>query len=67
MEVRLKTVVINAALVGVGGFIGVISRYALNGIIQRKAPQMTFSVGTLAVNLLGCLLIGVLAGFMGSR
>ncbi len=58
---------INAVLVGIGGFIGVISRYALNGVIHRRVPQMTFPVGTLAINLLGCLFIGVVAGFTESK
>lgn len=58
---------INAVLVGVGGFAGVIFRYSLGWIIHRKAPEATFPYGTLVVNLIGCLFIGVIAGLIESR
>ena len=67
MEVRLKAALMNAALVGLGGFAGALLRYGLSGIIQRKVPYTTFPYGTLTVNLLGCLLIGVIAGLVESR
>jgi len=63
----LKTALINAALVGSGGFAGAILRYALGGLVHRAAPMTTFPLGTLAVNLAGCLSIGVLAGMADSR
>ena len=46
-------------LVGVGGFIGSILRYWLTDAAQRST-QGGFPVGTLAVNILGCLAIGIL-------
>ncbi|MBR9978784.1 MAG: fluoride efflux transporter CrcB [Bacteroidetes bacterium] len=58
---------INAAVVGLGGFIGVLGRYGLGGLLHRQLPQATFPYGTLAVNLLGCFAIGVLAGLAESR
>jgi len=42
----------------IGSIVGGISRYAFAGIISRKAGA-GFPYGTLAVNLTGCLLIGV--------
>ena len=48
-------------LVGTGGFIGSVSRYALGGLAQRLAPEALFPWGTLAVNVIGCLLIGFVA------
>ena len=51
----------NALLVGVGGFIGSVLRYWMSGYIQQWARNMVFPFGTLAVNFLGCLLIGFLS------
>ena len=45
-------------IVGVGGFIGAISRYLLCGVVQRLHGG-TFPLGTLAVNVLGCFVIGI--------
>ncbi|MBX7138555.1 MAG: fluoride efflux transporter CrcB [Oligoflexia bacterium] len=49
-------------LVGTGGFAGSVFRYALGGAVQRFYGMPIFPAGTLAVNLLGCLLIGLIAG-----
>lgn len=48
-------------LVGVGGGIGSVLRYVLSTAVQRWAGNGAFPYGTLAVNLIGCLVIGVLA------
>ena len=45
-------------IIGVGGFIGTIARYLSQQLIYKFYPA-TFPIGTLAVNLLGCLLIGI--------
>jgi CrcB protein len=45
-------------LVGLGGMIGSVLRYALASAVQRSA-HAAFPAGTLVVNLLGCLAIGV--------
>jgi fluoride exporter len=58
---------INAALVGSGGFVGAICRYGLSGFVQRSLPLAAFPYGTLVVNLCGCLLIGVAVGLVESR
>jgi len=44
--------------VGVGSFIGGILRYLLSQFIQTKFLS-TFPYGTLTVNILGCLVIGL--------
>lgn len=49
-------------LVGLGGFLGSIARYRLGGIVTQWTLQHRFPFGTFAVNVLGCLVIGVLAG-----
>jgi CrcB protein len=44
-----------------GGAIGSVLRYAVQGWVQRASGAI-FPFGTLAVNVAGCLIIGVLAG-----
>lgn len=51
-------------LIGGGGFLGAISRYALSGLVYRWIKDPWFPYGTLAVNLLGCLIIGFLNGLI---
>jgi len=63
----LKAALFNAALVGSGGFVGAVFRYGLSGLVQRSLPMATFPYGTLAVNMLGCLLIGAGVGLADSR
>jgi fluoride exporter len=53
--------------VGVGGFIGATLRYATSSLVSRFTPQTQFPYGTFVVNMLGCLLIGFLAGVADSR
>ena len=48
-------------LVGIGSFIGGVCRYLLSMLVQSK-PASVFPYGTLLVNLIGCLLIGILFG-----
>jgi CrcB protein len=49
-------------LVGIGGFAGSTSRYMLGAWVHRVLKNPGFPYGTLAVNVLGCLLIGLLGG-----
>jgi CrcB protein len=49
-------------LVGLGGALGAIARWRLGGVILRHAADWKFPVSTFLVNLIGCLIAGVLAG-----
>jgi CrcB protein len=49
-------------LVGFGGFIGSVARYLLSGVITKWFPQ-SFPLGTFVVNVLGCLVIGIVYGW----
>ena len=49
-------------LVGVGGFVGAVSRYYLSGLVLHLSAASRVPWATLVVNTLGCLVIGVLAG-----
>ena len=58
----------NAMLaVGLGGFIGSIARYKLGGVVLHHTLGSRFPFSTLAVNLGGCLLVGLLAGWVEHR
>ena len=50
-------------LVGLGGLIGSIGRYKLSGLLLHNAPDWRFPLGTFAVNIIGCFVIGLLAGW----
>jgi CrcB protein len=54
-------------IIGLGGFLGSVMRYLLSGAVQRWAGSIGFPVGTFAVNLVGCFLIGLLGGLAESR
>jgi fluoride exporter len=50
-------------LIAGGGAFGSVMRYALQGWVQRAAAS-TFPLGTLVVNVIGCILIGFLTAFL---
>ena len=54
-------------LVGIGGFIGSVCRFLLSGLVHRLTLFSEFPFGTLAVNVVGCLLIGVFNGLAETR
>lgn len=52
--------------IGIGGFFGTIGRYAVSTMIYRYLG-VTFPYGTLTVNLVGCLLFGLISGLFEER
>jgi CrcB protein len=52
-----------AVLVGVGGFLGAVSRHGVDVLIGATA----FPLGTLAVNLVGSFVLGALTPALGPR
>jgi len=54
-------------LAGIGGFIGSSLRYGMTGFVQQWSRSIGFPYGTLAVNLIGCFLIGFLSQLAESR
>ena len=54
-------------LVGAGGFLGSILRYLASGWVQQWLQTASFPFGTLAVNVLGCLVIGFLSQLAEAR
>lgn len=60
----MKFSLIHFILVGAGGFIGAGLRYAITLFTQEKLSADYFFAGTALVNLIGCFLIGMAAGFI---
>ena len=54
----MKIVALSYLFVAVGGAFGAMARFALNVFLQR---DIAFPWGTLSANLLGCLVMGVIA------
>ena len=48
----------NLLLLGLAGGLGTVARFWISGLMHRYTRE-TFPLGTLAVNFLGCLLIGL--------
>ena len=51
---------------GLAGAVGTISRYCLSGLIQKSIPG-EFPWATAIVNIIGCLLFGLLWAFAENR
>jgi CrcB protein len=49
-------------LVALGGALGSAARYKLSGYLLHHTLDWRFPAGTFAVNVLGCLVAGILAG-----
>ena len=50
--------------IALGGALGSMARHGINQFVHRRWPLVEFPIGTLAINVLGCLIIGVLAGLI---
>ena len=51
-------------LVGLGGFVGSVARYKLGGLVLHLTAQERFPYSTFAINVFGCLVVGILAGLV---
>jgi len=47
-------------IIGMGGFVGAILRFVISAHVQQLNKGLFFPWGTLTVNLLGCLIMGIL-------
>jgi CrcB protein len=57
---------LNLLLLACAGGAGTLCRYGLAGVAQRLAGER-FPLGTLVVNLVGCLLFGLVWGWLEGR
>jgi len=51
----------NFLLVGLGGAVGAMLRYAVGGLVVHISPDSKFPWATLLVNILGCFAVGAIA------
>jgi fluoride exporter len=51
-------------LVGLGGCLGAVARFKLGGWILHHSDDWRFPLGTFCVNVLGCLIAGLLMGLI---
>ena len=54
-------------VVGTGGFVGAVTRFLVSRDVASRLPVRFAPVGTLVVNVLGCLLIGGLLAWIEAR
>ena len=59
----MRTILYSYLFVALGGAIGAMARFALNVALQRDTE---FPWGTLTANLLGCLVMGIVAQLVAS-
>jgi CrcB protein len=57
---NLKQIII----VAVGGAVGTLFRYKLGGFILHRTEGWQFPLSTFSINLLGCLIIGIVAALV---
>jgi fluoride exporter len=51
-------------LVGLGGCLGAIARYKLGGLVLHHTADWKFPLGTFLVNVLGCVVAGIVSGLI---
>lgn len=54
---------ISLCLVAAGGALGSVARYSVSAVVLGRTDDWRFPVGTFTVNVVGCLIIGVLGAF----
>lgn len=50
--------------VAIGGALGSLARHGVNHLVHGQWPLMRFPLATLVVNVIGCFVIGLLAGLV---
>lgn len=63
----MNDVIYKLLYVGLGGFAGSVLRYLASGYVQNVSGSVGFPYGTLAVNLIGCFIIGFLSHLADAR
>lgn len=56
--------ILDIFLVGCGGFLGAVARYLLGGWVLHHTWSGNFPWSTFAVNVIGCLCMGLLSGMI---
>ena len=53
--------------IAVGGALGSMARHGVNHVVHTRWLSTSFPWGTVAVNVIGCVVIGMLAGLLASE
>src|SRR5215204_4196064 len=53
-------------VIAAGGALGAMARHGVNVLVQGRWPMVRFPLATLLVNVVGCFVIGLLAGLIVS-
>lgn len=53
--------------IAVGGALGSLARHGVNHLLHSRLLATRFPAGTMAVNLIGCFAIGLLAGLLAAN
>jgi CrcB protein len=53
--------------VAIGGAVGSMARHGVNHLVHGRFLTTRFPIGTVVVNVVGCFVIGVLAGSLASE
>ena len=53
--------------VAIGGAVGSMARHAVNHFVHARWLTTRFPAGTVAVNITGCFLVGLLSGLLASN
>jgi CrcB protein len=64
MRYAARTDVLAWIAVAAGGALGSVARHAVNRLVNQHWPSLRFPLATLLVNLIGCAVIGALAGLV---
>lgn len=56
----MYSTLVKILIIGSGGFVGSVLRFLISGFVQRISNWITFPIGTLTVNLIGCFIFGLL-------
>lgn len=54
-------------LIALGGAVGTLARYGTGTLLAAPSARAGFPFGTLAVNLVGCFIMGLLQGYFVDR
>jgi fluoride exporter len=66
LEVEIS-LMLKYLLIAIGGALGSMARYGTGSVLLKLQERTLFPFGTLAANLIGCLLIGYINGLLLDR
>ena len=56
----MYSTLVKLLIIGIGGFVGSVFRFLISEFVQKVSSSITFPIGTLSVNLIGCFIFGFL-------